>query len=174
MLVIILAETSYVASAVEQLMTLHDLERPTAPYRGAIAAEEIVTIAQQQGFLSEDLLLLRKLQQWYGYPCSQDEQGYYSISQENPDGRWDGWILHDVQTDVYRLSDTSVIDSDPIAVVTPDGCWLHCPTKNLTRRFVAPELFPLESFLSQQQDLKRADLFFLETINRIVPTSKEK
>jgi hypothetical protein len=31
---------------------------------------------------------------------------------------------------------------------------VHCPTKNLTRRFVAPELFPRESFLSQQQNLK--------------------
>jgi hypothetical protein len=51
---------------------------------------------------------------------------------------------------------------------------LHCPTKNLTRRFVAPELFSRESFLSQQQDLKRADLFFLETLNRLVPTHKEE
>jgi hypothetical protein len=51
---------------------------------------------------------------------------------------------------------------------------LHCPTRNLTRRFVALELFPRESFLSQQPDLKRTGLFFLETVNRIVPTRKEE
>ena len=54
-----------------------------------------------------------------------------------------------------------------------DGA-LHCSIKNLTRRFVALELFPRESFLSQQPDLKRTGLFFLEIIFRIVPMCKEE
>jgi hypothetical protein len=35
---------------------------------------------------------------------------------------------------------------------------LHCPTKNLTRRFVARELIPLESFLCQLEDFNRTGL----------------
>ena len=47
---------------------------------------------------------------------------------------------------------------------------LHCNTRNLTQQFVALELFPRESFLSQQPDLKRTGLFFLEIISRRAPT----
>lgn len=59
-------------------------------------------------------------------------------------------------------------------IVVLERSEVHFPTRNLTRRFVALELFPRESFLSQQQDFKRTGLFFLETFNRRVPTRKEE
>jgi hypothetical protein len=49
---------------------------------------------------------------------------------------------------------------------------LECSTKKLARRFVAPKLFPCENFFSLPEDLKRAHLSFLKTINR--ETSRRK
>jgi hypothetical protein len=103
------------------------LERPVAPYRVDIPVEERGVVAQRHGLLPDDPEMRDKLSDWYGSPCYQDEQGYYYVSSENPHGYWDGWILHDVQTDVYRLPDASMSGIDPLAVLTPDGVWHEMP-----------------------------------------------
>jgi hypothetical protein len=126
-LVIIPAHTSDIVRIVEHLMAPYDLERPVAPYRVDIPVEERGVVAQRHGLLPDDPEMRDNLSDWYGSPCYQDEQGYYYVSSENPHGYWDGWILHDVQTDVYRLPDASMSGIDPLAVLTPDGVWHEMP-----------------------------------------------
>ena len=120
---------SDIVGVVEQLMIPYDTERPVLPYRVDISVEELSLVRMQQlpCALFDDTAFCRKLSDWYGYLCFHDEQGYYYLSSDNPKGHWDGWILHDVQTDVYHLPDASICSLDPLAIVTPDGIWHEMP-----------------------------------------------
>ncbi|SRR5258708_11083790 len=156
---IIPADTFNIVDIVEKLMAPYDYEQPASPYRVDIATEEVSVIAQEQGLSYDHPLLLDKLQERNGYPCYQDEQGYYYISHENPNGHWDGWILHDIQADVYQLPNTAQIDVDPLAVVTPDGVWHEMPYRwDETAQQAAHRRHLVQQLLTQYPDYKMVSL----------------
>lgn len=125
--VIISATISDIVGIVEQLMLPYDSERPVLPYRVDITDQEMAFVAQQHSLSPDDPAVREKLSDWWEYPFYRDEQGYYYISSDNPKGHWDGWILHNVQADVYQLPDAPISSVDPLAVVTPDGVWHEMP-----------------------------------------------
>jgi hypothetical protein len=106
---------------VERLMSRYDAERPVLPYRKQITNQEREAVAQQHGISPDDPALCDLLSEWCGAVCSQDEQGYFYWSSDNPHGHWDGWIVHDLH-----------------AVLTPDGVWHELPYRwDETARHVA-------------------------------------
>ena len=122
--VIIPATVSALIETVTNLMASYDAERPVLPYRVDVPSDVLEAfLAQQQETLLDDRIFCDRLSDWYGEVCFHDEQGYFCLSSSNPKGHWDGWMLHDVQTDVYLLPDTSIQTLDPLAIVTPDGIW---------------------------------------------------
>lgn len=125
--VLIPADTSDIVDTVTRLMAPYDSEREVAPYRENISAEEKMFIAKRYHLSPDDPEIWNRIADWYGHPCYEDEQGHYSFSTVNPDGHWDGWMLHDLQEDVYRLPDASLNTFNPLAIVTPDGTWHEMP-----------------------------------------------
>jgi hypothetical protein len=125
-LVIIPTNTPDVIKVIEQLMASYDAERSVLPYRVNITDEEKALIAQHYSLSLDDPGLFEAFSRWYEYPCERDERGDYYLSSDNPEGYWDGWLLHD-QTDVYELPHPSMGNIDPLAIVTPDGLWHEMP-----------------------------------------------
>lgn len=114
--------TPDVIKAIEQLMAPYNAERSVPPYRVDITDDEKALIAQYYGLSLDDPGLLEAYSRWYEYPCKRDERGNYYLSSDNPEGYWDGWMLHG-QTDIYELPDPLMDSIDPLAIVTPDGLW---------------------------------------------------
>ena len=124
--VILSKNTPDVVKAIKQLMAPYDVERSVPPYRADITDEDKAFIAEYYGLSLDDPGLFEACSRWYEYPCERDERGDYYISTDNPEGYWDGWILHD-QTDVYELPHPSTDSIDPLGIVTPDGIWHEMP-----------------------------------------------
>lgn len=86
------------------------LERLAATFRLPSADPGMVVEAMHARFYEE------------GEEWGIDEEGVYNITDLNPRGEWDGWMLHDVTKDAWPVSGMPR-DIEAWAVVTPDGEW---------------------------------------------------
>jgi hypothetical protein len=87
-----------------------------------VDAEGLARLAVAFGLPSPDPEAVAAALASQGEEAGVDEVGLYWVTTANPQGHWDGWMLHDLQDDV-RPVPALPPDVDVWGVVTPDGAW---------------------------------------------------
>lgn len=116
-------DTPDVVAAVTDLMDPYNTEHEVPPYKKYLDdAEGVARLAGAFGLPSPDPEAVAAKIAAHGDEAGVDDGGLYWVTTANPQGHWDGWMLHDLQEDVTPVSALPPA-VDLWGVVTPDGTW---------------------------------------------------
>lgn len=125
-IVLVPKDTSDLMATVAEMMAPYDQAISVEPYRTRLDQAELERLAAALRLTSIDpetvIEAMRARFHEEGEEWRLDEEGMYNITDLNPRGEWDGWMLHHLSDDVWPVS-TMPRDVEAWAVVTPDGEW---------------------------------------------------
>lgn len=126
-IVVVSAQTEDVVAAVTRLMEPYNVERPVAARKEYVPQEELdymVEVYEPYGLKRDDVsAMVVQLEEDSGFACGHDESGYWWMTTDNPQGKWDGWRLQSLQEDSWPTTAALPDNLYPSAIVTPDGAW---------------------------------------------------
>lgn len=126
-LVVMPDETSDVVAAVTGLMEPYNVERPVAARKEYVPQEELdylVEVYAPYGLKRDDVdTVVTQLEEDSGFTCGHDDGGYWWMTTDNPQSKWDGWRLQSLQDDSWPATAALPEQLFPSAIVTPDGRW---------------------------------------------------
>ena len=131
--VLISDSDSKIAHKVSELLRPFDANLRVSPHKDYLESELLQEVSKRYKIQlnNNEHELAQKLEEWTGDTCGTDENGIYWLSTINPNGRWDGWIIHDLVEDVFT-SDNIPNDLAPSAILTSDGVWHDLENDNST------------------------------------------
>src|SRR5260370_4361191 len=135
-LVLVPDDTPDVTAAVRRLLDPYYLWHEAPPHKQYLDVPVLQSMAAQYGLPVTDLAALAAaLRKQYGSDqWSVDEEGPFSVTTQNPRGKYENWGF-DPESDIWSVSSipitmfftgpqsTTLRCIHPTAVVTPDGRW---------------------------------------------------
>ena len=126
-IVVVPAESRDAVATITRLMEPYDIER-SVPARKEYVPHEVldylVEVYGPYGLNRDDVdAVVAELQEDTGFVCGHDEGGFWWMTTDNPQGKWDGWRLQSLQDDSWPATATLPEHVYPAAIVTPDGVW---------------------------------------------------
>jgi hypothetical protein len=113
-------------AAVTRLMSPYDTKHEEAAYKQYVDAGEAARLAAHFGAHGHPVATLEELAttmtELTGDETGVEDGRLFWITTANPQGHWDGWMLHSLQEDVWPVP-TMPRDLRFFDVVTPDGHW---------------------------------------------------
>ena len=129
-IVVVPDETSDVVAAVTGLMepyNVENVERPVAARKEYVPQENLdslVEVYAPYGLKRDDAdAVVTQLEEDTGFTCGHDEDGYWWLTTDNPQGKWDGWRLQSLHDDSWLATESLPEQLFPSAIVTPDSIW---------------------------------------------------
>ncbi|HEU0027784.1 MAG TPA: hypothetical protein VFQ25_11770 [Ktedonobacterales bacterium] len=126
-IVIVPAQSNNVVADVTRLMEPYDFARTVPPRKEYVPQDELDYLLEVYGpyGLHRDNVeaVVAELEEDTGFECGHDEGGFWYMTTDNPQGKWDGWMLQSLQTDSWPATAALPERLNPAAIVTPDGIW---------------------------------------------------
>jgi hypothetical protein len=127
-IVLVPAEGHDIVATVTRLMTPYDSERSVPARKEYVPQDELdylLEVYEPYGLRRDDVdAVVAALQEDTGFVCGHDEGGFWYMTTDNPQGKWNGWRLQSLQDDAWPATAPLPEGIYPAAVVTPDGAWL--------------------------------------------------
>ena len=146
---IMISEHGPVEALVARTLSPFDESLEIDPYQEHLSPREIRTMAERYEIDPSDLAALEGMMpRWNGRPGGVDEKGLFTWSTDNPDGKWDWYVIggrwdgaihgrpsgHDPYDEnraefnviaAGLLAEANYLpDQSPAFLVTPEGVWL--------------------------------------------------
>lgn len=147
---VIIKTTGNIETAVAHALAPFDEDRAVRPYKLHLSANSVAEMARHYNIPETDHAgLIAKMNDWLGYSGGKDHLGFYAMSSNNPDGKWDWYEIggrfngrirgieiprpehSPVSIDANTISASELLQSGtlskrlPFAVVTPHSLWIE-------------------------------------------------